>query len=324
MNQPRFKRVAVINRGESAVRFMRAARSWSREHAHPLTVVALYTTPERDAPFVRMASAAVDLGEPLVPGPDGRMKSAYLDVDRVLDLAVAAGADAVWPGWGFLAESPALPDACKERGIVFLGPSGDVMRAMGDKIAAKQIAEQENVPVSPWSQGPLSSLAEAQAHGQRIGFPVLLKATAGGGGRGIRLVRSPDELESAYRSADAEAAAAFGNPILFMEAFVAKARHVEVQVLGDQHGNFWALGTRDCSMQRRNQKLLEEAPAPDIGDATRSAMEQCGVQLARRVGYTGVGTVEYLLLPDNETFYFLEMNTRLQVEHTVTEEGVRR
>ena len=151
-------------------------------------------------------------------------------------------------------------------------------------------------------------------------FPVLLKATAGGGGRGIRLVQTPEELEEAFKSADAEAGAAFGNATLFMEAFVAKARHVEVQVLGDQHGNFWALGTRDCSVQRRNQKLLEEAPAPDINDHTRSAMERCGVQMARRVGYTGVGTVEYLLLPDDETFYFLEMNTRLQVEHTVTEE----
>ena len=320
MTGPRFTRVAVLNRGEAAVRFMRAARAYNREHEQHLTVVALYTSPERDAPFVRMASAAVDLGEPLVPGPDGRMRSAYLDVRRVLDKAIEAGADAIWPGWGFLAESPELADACRARGIVFLGPSGDVMRAMGDKIAAKQLAEEENVPVSPWSGGPLESIDEARGHAGRIGFPVLLKATAGGGGRGIRLVSSMEELESAYTSANQEAGAAFGNPTLFMEAFVAKARHVEVQVLGDEHGHYWALGTRDCSMQRRNQKLLEEAPAPDIADDVRRSMEHCAVQLARRVKYTGVGTVEYLLLPDNETFYFLEMNTRLQVEHTVTEE----
>ncbi|MEL7239755.1 MAG: biotin carboxylase N-terminal domain-containing protein, partial [Planctomycetota bacterium] len=285
-----------------------------------LSVVALYTTPERDAPFVRMASAAVDLGEPLVPGPDGKMRSAYLDVERVLGKAIEAGADAVWPGWGFLAESPDLADACRDKGLVFLGPSGQVMRDMGDKIAAKQIAEQEGVPVSPWSRRPVASIVEAREHAKRIGFPVLLKATAGGGGRGIRLVQSADELEAAYKSAIAEAGAAFGNATLFMEAFVPKARHVEVQILGDQHGGFWALGTRDCSLQRRNQKVIEEAPAPGIADEVRSSMEGCAVQMARRVGYTGVGTVEYLLLPDNETFYFLEMNTRLQVEHTVTEE----
>ncbi len=320
MSTPRFQRVAVVNRGEAAVRFIRAARCWSRENDQSLTVVAMYTTPERDAPFVRMASGAVDLGEPLVPGPEGRPRSAYLDIERVLELAKGAGADAVWPGWGFVAESPDFADACRDKGIVFLGPSGQVMRDMGDKIAAKRIAEEEDVPVSPWSQGPLTSVADARTHARRIGFPVLLKATAGGGGRGIRLVGSPDELEEAFKSADAEAGSAFGNATLFMEAFVPKARHVEVQILGDEHGNFWALGTRDCSLQRRNQKVIEEAPAPGIADEIREKMEHCAVQLARRVRYTGVGTVEYLLLPDNETFYFLEMNTRLQVEHTVTEE----
>ncbi|MDH4392933.1 MAG: carboxyl transferase domain-containing protein [Aquabacterium sp.] len=314
-----FSCVAVANRGEAAVRFMRAARSWSRERGIALSTVALYTHADADAPFVRMASASVCLGDAMVRGDDGKLRSAYLDVDRIVALAKQAGADALWPGWGFASERPELQEACAAQGLVFLGPPASAMRALGDKIAAKRLAESAGVPVSPWSRESVDE-AGAAACAARIGYPVLLKATAGGGGRGIRRVDHPDELVAAYQSAAAEAGAAFGDPSIFVEAFVADARHVEVQVLADSHGGVWALGTRDCSMQRRQQKVLEEAPAPGLSAQTEAALCAAGANLARTSGYVSAGTAEFLLLPDLKTFYFLEMNTRLQVEHTVTEE----
>ena len=314
-----FSCVAVANRGEAAVRFMRAAHSWSRERGVPLSVIALYTHADAEAPFVRMASASVCLGDPMVRGEDGKQRSAYLDVERIVALARQAGADALWPGWGFASERPELQEACEANGLVFLGPPASAMRALGDKIAAKRLAEKAGVPVSPWSRESVDE-AGAAACAARIGYPVLLKATAGGGGRGIRRVDSPDELVGAYRSAAAEAGAAFGDPSIFVEAFVADARHVEVQVLADTHGGVWALGTRDCSMQRRQQKVLEEAPAPGLSAEVEQALCDAGANLARISGYISAGTAEFLLLPDLKTFYFLEMNTRLQVEHTVTEE----
>ncbi|MCU0928393.1 MAG: hypothetical protein MUE62_04135 [Burkholderiaceae bacterium] len=309
----------MANRGEAAVRFMRAARSWSREHGVALSVIALYTHADAEAPFVRMASASVCLGDPMVRGEDGKQRSAYLDVERIVTLARQAGADALWPGWGFASERPELQEACEAHGLVFLGPPASAMRALGDKIAAKRLAEKAGVPVSPWSRESVDE-AGAAACAARIGYPVLLKATAGGGGRGIRRVDHPDELVGAYRSAAAEAGAAFGDPSIFVEAFVADARHVEVQVLADSHGGVWALGTRDCSMQRRQQKVLEEAPAPGLSADVEQALCEAGKNLARASGYVSAGTAEFLLLPDLKTFYFLEMNTRLQVEHTVTEE----
>ena len=314
-----FSCVAVANRGEAAVRFMRAARSWSREHGSELSVVALYTHADADAPFVRMAGAAVCLGEPMVRGEDGKLRSVYLDVERIVTLAKQAGADALWPGWGFASERPELQEACEAHELVFLGPPASAMRALGDKIAAKRLAEKAGVPVSPWSRESVDEAGAAACAG-RIGYPVLLKATAGGGGRGIRRVDQASELVGAYRSAAAEAAAAFGDPSIFVEAFVADARHVEVQVLADSHGGVWALGTRDCSMQRRQQKVLEEAPAPGLTPEVERALCEAGANLARISGYVSAGTAEFLLLPDLKTFYFLEMNTRLQVEHTVTEE----
>ena len=314
-----FSCVAVANRGEAAVRFIRAARSWSRERGVELSVIALYTHADAEAPFVRMASASVCLGDAMVRGEDGKPRSAYLDVERIVALARKAGADALWPGWGFASERPELQEACEAQGLVFLGPPAGAMRALGDKIAAKRLAEEAGVPVSPWSRESVDE-AGAAACAERIGYPVLLKATAGGGGRGIRCVDSPDELVGAYRSAAAEAGAAFGDPSIFVEAFVADARHVEVQVLADSHGGVWALGTRDCSMQRRQQKVLEEAPAPGLSAAVEQALCEAGAKLARACGYVSAGTAEFLLLPDLKTFYFLEMNTRLQVEHTVTEE----
>ena len=314
-----FSCVAVANRGEAAVRFMRAARSWSREHGVALSVIAMYTHVDADAPFVRMASASVCLGDPMVRAEDGKQRSAYLDVERIVTLARQAGADALWPGWGFASERPELQEACEAHGLVFLGPPASAMRALGDKIAAKRLAEKAGVPVSPWSRESVDE-AGAAACAARIGYPVLLKATAGGGGRGIRRVDHPNELVGAYRSAAAEAGAAFGDPSIFVEAFVADARHVEVQVLADSHGGVWALGTRDCSMQRRQQKVLEEAPAPGLSADVEQALCEAAESLARISGYVSAGTAEFLLLPDLRTFYFLEMNTRLQVEHTVTEE----
>jgi acetyl/propionyl-CoA carboxylase alpha subunit/acetyl-CoA carboxylase carboxyltransferase component len=314
-----FSHVVVLNRGEAAVRFLRAARHWRREHRLPLRILALYTHPDADAPFVRMASSAICLGDALVAGNGGQVRSAYLDIERVVRLAKAAGADALWPGWGFAAERPELPEACEAHGLVFLGPSAGAMRLLGDKVAAKRLAEQNGVPVSPWSGGAVDH-ATALAVAERIGYPVLLKAAAGGGGRGIRRVASPAELEDALRAAANEAAAAFGDASVFVEAFVAEARHIEVQILADTHGGVWALGTRDCSMQRRQQKVFEEAPAPGLAPEVEAAICEAAIALARAVGYVGAGTAEFLLLPDERTFYFLEMNTRLQVEHTVTEE----
>jgi len=314
-----FERVAVLNRGEAAVRFIRASRAWSRIHDTPLDVVAFYTTPDRAAPFVRMANSSVCLGEPLVATPDGGRRSAYLDVERVIALTLESGATAIWPGWGFLAESPELADACVQAGITFIGPSAQAMRLLGDKIEAKKLAEQHGVPVSPWSGGLVADPAQAAEHAERIGYPVLLKATAGGGGRGIRIVHERSELEEAFKSATSEAGAAFGNAGLLVEAFVPVARHVEVQVVADQQGTVWALGTRDCSMQRRNQKVIEEAPAPDLLPEIEAALCDAAITVAKVSKYEGVGTAEFLLEPDGTQFFFLEMNTRLQVEHTVTE-----
>jgi acetyl/propionyl-CoA carboxylase alpha subunit/acetyl-CoA carboxylase carboxyltransferase component len=311
--------VAVANRGEAAIRFLRTARSWAGRHGKPLETVALYTYADEGAAFTRLATRAVCLGEPLTRGADGQPFSAYLDIEKVVDAARAAGADALWPGWGFASERPELAEACARAGLAFLGPPASAMRALGDKIAAKRLAESCDVPVSPWSGGPVDETTAA-ACAARIGYPLLLKATAGGGGRGIRRVGGPEEIAGALRSAAAEAEAAFGDPSIFLEALVLDARHIEVQILADRHGGVWALGTRDCSMQRRRQKVLEEAPAPGLSPEVEDALCAAAVRLARACGYVSAGTAEFLLLPDGRTFYFLEMNTRLQVEHTVTEE----
>lgn len=313
-----FRRVAIVNRGEAAVRFLRAARAWSKRRREPLEVVALFTTPDRDALFVREADAAIDLGEPLVAGANGAMRSAYLDVARVVSLLVAAGCDAVWPGWGFVSERPDFADACFEAGLVFIGPSGASMRLLGDKIGGKKVAEDHGVPVTPWSHGAVADADAALAHARRIGYPVLLKAAAGGGGRGIRLVRGDDELAPAFTSAANEARSAFGDPTLLVESFAPEARHIEVQVIADRAGRVHAVGTRDCSMQRRHQKVLEEAPAPNLGPL-EEALKTAAIRVAEASQYVNAGTAEFLVLPDLSGFYFLEMNTRLQVEHPVTE-----
>jgi acetyl/propionyl-CoA carboxylase alpha subunit/acetyl-CoA carboxylase carboxyltransferase component len=314
-----FHRVGLVNRGEPAVRFLRAARAWTARRGEPLEVVAFYTEPDRESQFVLEADAAVSLGEALVAGPDGKRRSAYLDINRIVGLLREEGCDAAWPGWGFVSENPEFAEALATSGIVFLGPPASAMRLLSDKIAAKHLAQKHGVPVTPWSEGPVATVAEAQRHAARIGFPVMLKAAAGGGGRGIRIVPSAGDLEALFASAATEALTSFGDGTLLLEGLVPEARHIEVQILADSHGHTYALGTRDCSMQRRHQKLIEEAPAPHLTPAMTRALEEAATTIARACGYVSAGTAEFLVRPDGDGFVFLEMNARLQVEHPVTE-----
>lgn len=291
------------------VRAVKALRTLERSD---LEVIALYTDADRDAPFVRHSDHATRL-----ESPKGAV-AAYLDHDGLFEALARQGADAVWPGWGFVAEDADFVARLAEEGIVFLGPSSDAMRQLGDKVAAKQLAERAQVPVSKWSGGVLADLDHARRAAGEIGYPLVLKASAGGGGRGIRMVDSPDALEEAFRSAASEALSAFGDDRLFCEERVVGGRHIEVQIAADLHGNVAALGSRDCSVQRRHQKVIEEAPPPGVAPALQSDIEQAAVALVREVGYSGVGTVEFLLKGDR--FVFLEVNPRLQVEHGITEE----
>lgn len=307
----RIERLAIVNRGEAAVRCLRTAKSLRAREGGGLEVIALFTAPDGNTPFVRQADLAI-----LMPSPRGAV-AAYLDHDGVIAALKEARADAVWPGWGFVAEDPAFVERLAAENILFLGPSAEAMRSLGDKIQSKHFAEKAGVPVSAWSGGALADEHEALAHAQRIGFPVVLKATAGGGGRGIRIVESAEGLAEAFRSATAEATAAFGNGALFVEAMVRGGRHIEVQVAADQHGHARAFGCRDCSVQRRHQKVVEEAPPPGLSDALLERLENAATSLVRHVGYCGVGTVEFLL--KGEDFFFLEVNPRLQVEHGLTE-----
>ncbi|MDG2051729.1 MAG: biotin carboxylase N-terminal domain-containing protein [Myxococcota bacterium] len=313
MTQPsRIKKLAIVNRGEPALRCIRAVKSLRSVEDSDMEVVALYTRPDRDAPFVRHADRAIELPS------EGGAVAAYLDHDRLIAALREVSADAVWPGWGFVSEDPVFVQRLAAEGILFLGPSAEAMRMLGDKITSKRLAEEAGVPVTPWSGGAVASLEKAHEQAARIGFPLVVKATAGGGGRGIRIVRKESELDEAFRSAAAEAKAAFGNGDLFLEKMVIGGRHIEVQIAADQHGHVIALGSRDCSVQRRHQKVIEEAPPPGLDRSTRSALEQSAVEMATQVGYVGVGTVEFLL--GGTEYFFLEVNPRLQVEHGITEE----
>ncbi len=313
--QPRqIRRLAVVNRGEAAVRCIRAVKSLRALEGSAMEVVALYTDSDSDAPFVRLADIAVAL-----EGEAGGV-AAYLDHDGLLAILSEWEVDAVWPGWGFVAEDPDFVARLADADIQFLGPSADAMRALGDKITSKRIAEKAGVPVTAWSGGALADEAAAIEHSARIGYPVIIKATAGGGGRGIRMVESEADVVEAFRSASSEALSAFGNGDLFCEKLVTGGRHIEVQIAADIHGEVVALGCRDCSVQRRHQKVLEEAPPPWLDAGIRAELEQAATGLARHVGYQGVGTVEFLLGEDG--FFFLEVNPRLQVEHGITEEIV--
>lgn len=294
------------------MRCIRTVKSLRLREDSDLAAIALYTDVDRDAPFVRHADEAVRLEPRATP------VQAYLDLDLLLETLRRIGADGVWPGWGFVSESPAFVERLDAAGIYFLGPSAATMRALGDKIAAKQLAESAKVPVTAWSGGPLADEHAAREAAERIGYPVMIKASAGGGGRGIRPVESSNEIAEAFRSARAEAVHAFGDDRLFVERRVSNGRHIEVQIAGDGHGHLVALGCRDCSVQRRHQKVLEEAPPPHLAGEVRDALCDAALRVARAVDYLGLGTIEFLVF--DHGFDFLEVNPRLQVEHGITEE----
>lgn len=306
------RRLAIANRGEAAMRCIRAVKSLGALESSGIQVIALYTDVDRAAPFVRHADVAVRLPT------KGSAVSAYLDHELLVSVLKSVNADAVWPGWGFVSEDPKFVAKVLAAGMRFLGPPPDVMQQLGDKIASKLLAERADVPVTPWSRGVVANEAEAREHGEAIGYPLMIKASAGGGGRGIRVVRRPEELAELFRSAAAEARGAFGDDRLFMEKMVQGGRHIEVQIVADQHGAVVALGCRDCSVQRRHQKLLEEAPPVGLPPLMIRALKESAAGLAREAGYIGAGTVEFLV--QGADYFFLEMNPRLQVEHGITEE----
>jgi len=299
------RRVFVANRGEIAVRIVRACQSVGLE-----TVVG-FSEPDRDSLAARMADRAICIGP-------GTASASYLSPERLITAALGTGCDALHPGYGFLAENADFARLCEEHGLVFVGPRSDAIRAMGNKLEARELAGKHDVPLAAGSVR-ISDLDDARACAGAIGYPLLFKAAAGGGGRGIRIVPEGAALAEAFSQASAEARAAFGHSAMFMERFISDARHVEVQVLGDIHGNVVHLGERDCSLQRRYQKIVEEAPSPGLPEALRDELRAAAVRLARNIGYTSAGTVEFIVDLDRKTFFFLEMNTRVQVEHPVTE-----
>ncbi len=309
-----FNRVAIVNRGEAAMRLIHAVRELAAESSETGTrieTVALYTDADRSATFVREADISYNLG-PASARP-------YLDFAVLERALIETGADAAWVGWGFVAEDPAFAELCERLGITFIGPSADAMRKLGDKIGSKLIAEEVGVPVAPWSRGAVADLEAALRSAEEIGYPLMLKATAGGGGRGIRVITSANELKDAYERTSLEAERAFGSGVLFLERLVTGARHVEVQVIADGQGTAWALGVRDCSVQRRNQKIIEESASPVLSTEQTDELKRSAERLALAVDYRGAGTVEFLYHPGEKLFAFLEVNTRLQVEHPITE-----
>ena len=313
------RRLAIVNRGESAMRCLAAVDELGYDFGEPVTTIALYTDPDATSLFVRQADEAVPLGPALIADPDGGRQSAYLDIDNVMTALARARADSVWPGWGFVAESADFAARCEEAGITFVGPSSDVIRLLGDKMRAKQLAERLGIPVVPWSGGPVHDSHSAQVAAGMLGYPVLVKAAAGGGGRGMRLVESESAMPTAFGSAQREAEVAFGDPTVFIERKLDGVRHVEVQVIADGQGTVWAAGIRDCSIQRRYQKVIEESGSTKVGPVAEAALRDAAVRLCRAVGYRSAGTVEFLVDPEREEFYFLEVNARIQVEHPVTE-----
>ena len=299
-----FEKVLIANRGEIALRILRACREMG------IATVAVHSTADTDAMHVRFADESVCIGPPAA-------KESYLNLRAVLSAAAVSGADAIHPGYGFLSENADFAQMVAEHGFTFIGPSAEHIRLMGDKVAAKQAARDAGIPVVPGSAGAVTDIKEATRVAQEIGLPVLIKAAAGGGGRGMKVVRSLDELEGAMKMAQAEATAAFGNGAVYMEKYLDKPRHIEIQVMADSQGNCVYLGERDCSLQRRHQKVLEEAPSPALNAEQRAEIGEITVNAIRKLGYRSAGTVEYLF--EDGKFYFIEMNTRLQVEHPVTE-----
>ena len=303
-----FKKILIANRGEIALRVIRTAREMG------IKTVAVYSTADKDSLPVRFADEAVCIG----PAPS---RESYLSIPNIMAAAEITNADAIHPGYGFLSENEMFADICQKYGIKFIGPRADHIRSMGDKITAKESMRKAGVPVVPGSDGLLKDVADAREQAKKIGYPVMLKATAGGGGKGMRIVWGEKDLENACASASTEAKASFNNDGLYMEKFIEEPRHIEIQVAGDQYGKACHLSERDCSIQRRHQKLVEESPSPFVDEKLREKMGEIAVRAAESIGYEGVGTIEFLT-DKHKNFYFMEMNTRIQVEHPVTEEVV--
>lgn len=301
-----FKKVLIANRGEIALRIIRACRELG------VRTVAVYSEADRHSLHVRFADEAVCIGPP-------PSKESYLNIPRLIAAAEVTNADAVHPGYGFLAENAGFAEICTTSGLTFIGPKAESILAMGDKALARETMHKAGVPIVPGSNGVISDFNEAKRIAGDIGYPIIIKATAGGGGRGMRIVREPGDLENSFRTASHEAETAFGNPSVYVERYLEEPRHVEIQVMGDRHGNVVHYGERDCSIQRRHQKLVEESPSPAITQDIREAMGTAAVKGAKGVHYEGAGTIEFLL-DKHRNFYFMEMNTRIQVEHPVTEE----
>jgi acetyl-CoA carboxylase biotin carboxylase subunit len=303
---PIFRKILIANRGEIAVRIMRACRDLC------ISPVAVYSEADRDALHVRFADEAVCVG------PASSAES-YLNIPAIINAARSVEADAIHPGYGFLAENADFARAVKHAGITFIGPTAEAMDVMGSKTSARRAAIEVGVPVVPGTTEPLLSYTEAREVAARFGYPVMLKASAGGGGKGMRLVATEDELRSAFETAQSEAAAAFGDPEIYLEKAIERPRHIEIQIFADTQGNFVHLGERECSIQRRHQKVIEECPSPINDENLRGQMGEAAIRAARAVAYVGAGTIEFLVADATRDFYFLEMNTRLQVEHPVTE-----
>ncbi|UCD04836.1 MAG: acetyl-CoA carboxylase biotin carboxylase subunit [candidate division WOR-3 bacterium] len=301
----RFEKVLVANRGEIALRIIRAA------HELSLKTVAVFSEIDSESLHARLADEAVCIGPP--PSRDS-----YLNITRIISAAEITGAKAIHPGYGFLAENPEFAEICESCGITFIGPRPDHIRAMGDKIKAKETMENAGLHGIPGSHGNIESVKDARKLCKSIGFPVILKAAAGGGGKGMRIARDEEELDAGFRIAQAEAKAAFGDNRVYLEKFIQKPRHIEVQILGDNHGKVVALGERECSIQRRHQKLVEESPSPVVDDQLRKKLQSSALKAAKSIGYRSAGTIEFLM-DQEKNYYFMEMNTRIQVEHPVTE-----
>ncbi len=310
--------IGIVNRGEAALRFIRGVAEYNARFGTSLKTAAIYTAKEEHAPFVKLADRRISFEE--LSGFPGTASSPYLDHELILEALETAGCDALWVGWGFVSEDAPFAEKAEAKGLVFLGPSSGAMALLGDKIAAKDLAESSDVPILPWSKGAVENLKDAEKISDEIGYPVIVKASNAGGGRGIRFVLTPDELAAQYQSAVDETLRITGTRTVFIEHLVRRGRHLEVQVLADRHGNVNTFGVRDCSLQRRNQKIIEETPPPGLKDEQIAEMEAAAARLIKAAEYTGAGTVEYLYDLDSGRFYFMEVNTRLQVEHPITEE----
>ncbi len=300
-----FEKVLIANRGEIAVRILRACKDLG------IQTVAVYSTADEEAMHVKMADESVCIGPP-------QSKESYLNIPSIIAACEISGADAVHPGYGFLSENSSFVEKLNAHNISFIGPSSNHIKTMGDKILAKKTAEEYGIPVIPGSDGEVKDLEEATRTGEKIGYPIIIKASAGGGGRGMVVVHNADDLEASIKKAKTEADKSFDNDTIYIEKYLQNPKHIEIQIIGDNFGNMIHLGERDCSMQRRNQKLLEETPSKVIDSKTRNYIGELTVNALTKIGYSGVGTVEYLY--EDNKFYFMEMNTRLQVEHPVTEE----